>query len=367
MRAEPSDQAVADHYEVLGVDRDAPPEEIKRAFRRLARATHPDANPDDPSAEARFRQVAEAYEVLSDPEKRARYDRGDHLDLGGLFHGPGSVDDLFRSVFEGGGLFGGSGLFGGGASESANARGRDIRLHLAIDLVEAAFGAERTVRFRAAVACEPCSGSGARSGSGTRSCNVCAGTGQVRMARRSALGSLMTVTTCRACRGAGWVIADPCLECRGEGIAEGEKEVSVDVPTGVSEDTRLRIVGDGEAGRQGAPPGDLYIELAVKPHQTFTRHGDDLLYDLPVGIAAAALGTQAEVPLLEGGSEEIKVPAGTQHGDVIRVRGRGTGRLRRRGRGDLLVRMGIDVPTRMSRAERKILRLYAEARGEDVL
>ena len=358
---------MTDHYEVLGVDRDASPEELKRAFRRLARATHPDANPDDPSAEARFRQVAEAYEVLSDPEKRAQYDRGDHLDLSGVFQGAGSFDDILRSVFGDGGLFGGTGMFGGTTADSANGRGRDIRAQLVVDLEEAAFGAERTVRFRAAVACDTCSGSGARSGSGTRSCNICAGTGQVRMARRSAFGSLMTVSTCRACRGAGSVIANPCIDCRGEGVMEGVKEVSVEIPRGVNGDSRLRMIGDGEAGTRGAPPGDLYIELAVKPHRTFTRHGDDLLYELPVGIAAAALGTETDVPLLEGGSERVKVPGGTQHGDVLRVRGKGTGRLRRRGRGDLLVMVGVEVPTRLSRAERKILRRYAETRGEEVL
>ncbi len=357
---------MADHYEVLGVDREATPGEIKRAFRRLARATHPDANPDDPGAEARFRQVAEAYEVLSDPEKRARYDRGDDLDLSGLFHGAGSFDDLLSSVFGDSGLFG-AGMFGGGARDPANGRGHDIRVQLSVDLKEAVFGAERTVRFRAAVACETCSGSGARSGSGTRVCNICAGTGQVRMARRSAFGSLMTVTTCSACRGAGSVIADPCGDCRGEGVTEGEKTVTVEIPAGVTGDSRLRKIGDGEAGRRGSPSGDLYIELAVQPHPTFTRHGDDLMYELPLGIAAAALGTAADVPLLEGGSERVKVPAGTQHGQVIRVRNRGSGRLRRRGRGDLLVMVGIEVPTRLSRAERKILRRYAEARGENVL
>lgn len=361
----PPDRAMADHYEVLGVDRDASPDEIKRAFRRLARATHPDANPDDPSSEARFRQVAEAYEVLSDPEKRARYDRGDHLDLSGLFHGTGSFDDLLRSVFGDGGLFG-AGMFGAGTRDPAGGKGRDIRVQLAIDLEEAAFGVERTVRFRAAVSCDECSGSGARTASATRSCNICAGTGQVRVARRSAFGSLMTVTICSACRGAGSVIADPCGACRGEGITEGEKEVSVEIPAGVTGDSRLRKIGDGEAGRRGSPSGDLYIELAVKPHADFTRHGDDLVYELPIGIAAASLGTDADIPLLEGATQRIKIPPGTQHGQVIRVRNKGTGRLRRRGRGDLLVMVGIEVPTRLSRAERKILRQYAATRGEKV-
>ena len=325
-----------------------------------------DANPDDPGAEARFRQVAEAYEVLSDPEKRARYDRGERSDLGGLFQGAGTFDDLLRSVFGDGGLFTDSGLFGGGIRDTSDSRGRDMRVHLTLDLEEAAFGTVSTVRYRAAVACEACSGSGARSGSATRSCNICSGTGQVRMARRSAFGSLMTVTTCRACRGSGSVIANPCSQCRGEGVLEGEKQVQVEIPAGVSDDSRLRMTGDGEAGRRGAPAGDLYIELGVRPHPLFVRQGNDLFYDLQIGIAAAALGTATDVPLLEGGSSRVEVSAGTQYGSVIRLRGKGTGRLGRRGRGDLFVRVGITVPTRLSRSERKLLRRYAEARGEDV-
>ena len=352
---------MADYYAILEVDRDASPDEIKKAFRRLARSTHPDANPGDPTAEARFRQVAEAYEVLSDPAKRARYDRGDSFDLTGLFQGTGSFDDLLRSVF------GDGGMFGGGLRSARDSRGRDIRVRLSLDLDEAAFGTVRTVRFRAAVTCGDCSGSGARPGTGTRSCNICAGTGQVRMARRSVFGSLMTVTACRACGGAGSVIANPCDRCGGEGITEGAKEVSVEVPTGVSDGSRLRMIGDGEAGMRGASPGDLYIELGVKPHQLFTRQGNDLFYELAIGIASAALGTEADVPLLDGGSERVKVPAGTQHGEVIRLRGKGTGRLGRRGRGDLFVKVGIDVPTRLSRSERQLLRRYAESRGEDIL
>ena len=187
------------------------------------------------------------------------------------------------------------------------------------------------------------------------------------MARRSAFGSLMTVTACRACNGAGSVIADPCDGCGGVGIIEGERETSVEVPTGVSDGSRLRLIGDGEAGRRGAPPGDLYVEIEVRPNDLFTRQGNDLFYELAIGIASAALGTQADVPLLDGGSERVRVPAGTQHGKVIRLRGKGTGRLGRRGRGDLFVRVGIEVPTRLSRSERQFLRRYADSRGEDIL
>ena len=358
---------MADYYAILGVDRDTSPEEIKKAFRRLARVTHPDANPGDPTAEARFREVAEAYEVLSDPTKRSRYDRGDSFDLTELFQGTGSFEDLLGSVFGDGGLFGAGGVFGGGVAGARESRGRDIRVRLSLDLEEAAFGTIRTVRFRAAVTCGACSGSGARPGSGTRSCNICAGTGQVRMARRSAFGSLMTVTACRVCQGAGSVIADPCDGCGGEGITEGQREVSVEVPTGVSDGSRLRLMGDGEAGRRGAPPGDLYVDLEVMPNELFTRQGNDLVYELAIGIASAALGTEADVPLLEGGSERVKVPSGTQHGKIIRLRNKGTGQLGRRGRGDLFVRVGIVVPTRLSRSERQILRRFAESRGEDVL
>ena len=355
-----------DYYALLGVDRGASPNEIKKAFRRLARATHPDANPGDPAAEERFRKIAEAYEVLSDPNKRARYDRGDTLDMAGFFQGA-SFDDLLSSVFGEGGIFGGGSMFGGGGWGRPDTRGRDIRVRLMLDLEEAAFGAVRTVRFRAAVVCGECSGSGARSGTGTRRCAGCAGSGQVRMARRSVFGSVMTLTTCRTCGGEGAVIADPCVGCGSTGMTEGEREVSVEVPKGVDEGNRLRLEGDGEAGRRGGPPGDLYVDLAVKPHGDFIRRGDDLVYEMEIGIAAAALGTAAEVPLLGGGSKRVNIPAGARHGEVVRLRGMGAGRLGRRGRGDLLVLVGIDVPTRLSRSERECLRRYAELRGEDVL
>ncbi len=346
---------MADHYQTLGIDRDASPEAIKKAFRKLARSTHPDANPGDPEAEARFRRIAEAYEVLSDPDRRAQYDRGGDLNLGAFRQGTGGLDDLLRSVF------------GDGFGETRDSRGSDIRVNLALDLEEAAFGVTKTVRFRAALACEKCRGSGARSGSGTRSCNVCAGTGQVRVARRSAFGSLMTVTTCRVCGGAGSVIADPCTACTGEGLVEGEQRVSVDVPAGLNDESSLRIVGKGEAGRRGAPAGDLYVQPVIRPHPLFSRQGDDLLYDLTIGIAAAALGTEVDVPLLEGGSQRVKVSAGSQHGEVIRLRGKGAGRLRGRGRGDMFVRVGVEVPRKLNRKQRNILRRYAESTGEHIM
>lgn len=358
---------MADYYEILGVARTAGQDEIKRAFRKLARETHPDSHPDDPAAEARFRQVAEAYEVLSDPEKRARYDRGDTFDFSSLFGGPGmgSLDDLLRSVFGNGGMFGGAGWEGTG--EGARSRGRDIRLSLALELEEAAFGGQRAVQFRAAVSCETCSGSGARPGSDIRTCAACGGAGRVRVARQSIFGSMMTVAACRDCSGEGTVIEDRCADCSGAGITEGIRETEVEIPPGAEDGTRLRIGRKGEDGARGAAPGDLYVDLTVRPHQLFTRRGSDLFYQIRIGIAAAALGTEVEIPLLGGKTELVRLPAGTQPGEMIRLRGEGTGRLGRRGRGDMFLQVEVDVPRKLGRSEKEILRRYADARGEQVL
>ncbi|MCE2528974.1 MAG: molecular chaperone DnaJ [Acidimicrobiia bacterium] len=350
---------MADYYRTLDVERDASRDEIKRAFRRLARESHPDANPDDPTAEARFREVAEAYEVLSDPERRARYDRGETLDPGSFFHGTGSLDDLMRSVF------GSSSIFGTGTREPRVNRGRDVRVEVVLTLEEAAFGVEKAVVFRTALTCEPCAGSGSGDGAGLRACRICGGSGQVRMARRSVFGSLMTLTTCRACRGDGSVLADPCATCGGEGIREGEKTVQVDIPAGVEAGNRLRLPTRGEAGRRGALAGDLYLDLVIDPHPVFERDGNDLISEVKVGMVAAALGTAVDVPLLDGGTHRIRVSAGSQHGEVIRVPGKGITRLRTSRRGDLFLRIKVIVPTRLSRAQRKLLRQFADAGGEE--
>lgn len=357
---------MADYYEILGVERTAGQDEIKRAFRKLARETHPDSHPDDPTAEDRFRRVAEAYEVLSDPDKRARYDRGDTFDFSSLFGGPGagSLDDLLRSVFGNGGFFGGAGWEGSG--EAPRSRGRDIRLSLAVDLEEAAFGGLRPVQFRAAVSCETCSGSGARPGSDIRTCSSCDGAGRVQVARQSIFGSMMTVAACRACSGEGTVIEDRCPGCSGAGITEGIREAEVEIPPGVEDGTRLRIGRKGEDGTRGAPPGDLYVNLTVRPHDLFIRRGADLLYPIRIGLAAAALGTEVEIPLLGGEAKQVRLPAGTQPGEMIRLRGEGTGRLGRRGRGDMYLQVEVEVPRKLGREEKEILRRYAEARGERV-
>ena len=359
---------MADYYRVLGVEPTAGQDEIKRAFRRLARDSHPDSNPDDPTAEARFRAAAEAYEVLSDPHKRARYDRGDTFDFSGGFPGGFGgagmgLDDLLRSVF------GDSGLFGspGGGRQGTGARGRDVRISLDVDLEEAAFGAQRTVRYRAVVSCESCSGSGARPGSDIQTCGTCDGAGRVQVSRSSIFGSMMTVEACRPCEGAGALILDKCDDCRGAGAVRGEREPTVEIPAGVEDGATLRIGQKGQAGGRGVPAGDLYVDLRVRPHELFTRQGSDLVHQIRIGIAAAALGTEAEIPLLEGGSEQVRIPPAVQPGDLIRLRGKGTGRLGRRGRGDLFVRVEVEVPDKLKRSEKEALRRYAAARGERVL
>ncbi len=346
-----------DYYEVLGVARDAQPEEIKRAFRRIARESHPDANPGDVNAEARFRQAAEAYEVLSDPERRARYDRGDTIDLGDLFGGGGfgGLDDILRSVF------GDAGPFGGG---SGRARGRDVLVRVDVGLAEAAFGTETEVTFRADTLCSVCGGDGAAPGTGRITCATCGGAGQVRVARRSFLGTMMSVTTCPDCQGIGSQVDDPCSECLGSGVEPANQSVSVEVPPGVSTGTRLRLSGRGEAAGPGSSPGDLFVEIVVTPDDRFSREDDDLVHHVALGLSEAALGTEVDVPLIGGGVEKVEIPAGTQPGWATRIRGEGMGRLGRRGRGDMVVVADVVVPVDLSGDEEAALRQYADLRKE---
>lgn len=347
-----------DYYAILGVRREATGEEIKKAFRKLARETHPDANPGDPTAEVRFREVAEAYEVLSDPERRRRYDRGDTVDLGDLFAGFGGFDDLIRSVF------GDSGLFGTAASRGP-ARGRDVLARVEIDLAEAGAGTDAEVRFRAHATCDVCGGDGAAPGSSLETCPTCNGAGSVRMARRGLLGTVMSVAPCDRCQGSGRVVAVPCQGCGGAGVKPEEKVVKVEIPAGVSTGTRLRLTGRGEAAPRGGRAGDLFVEVLVRPDERFERRGDDLVHVVQVGIAEAALGTAVKVPLLEGGQESVDIPAGTQHGWVTSIPGKGMGRLGRRGRGDLLVGVEVVVPRALSPEEEEALRAFADLRGEN--
>lgn len=342
-----------DYYKVLGVPRNATTEEIKRAFRRLARETHPDANREDPTAEARFRELAEAYEVLSDGGRRAAYDRGDTIDLGDLL---GGFDDLLRSVF------GDTGWFGRPAQSAT--RARDLLVYADITLAEAGFGTTTNVSFRSRVTCTECGGDGAAPGAVRSTCHTCGGSGVVRVARRGLLGTMMTLVPCDTCAGQGHIISEVCPGCRGLGTKQGDRSVKVEVPPGVDNGTRLRLNGQGQAGGVGGLPGDLFVEIRVNPDHRFKREGSDLWHEVVVSISLAALGTEVQVPLLEGETEGLKIPAGTQPGWVTRLRGLGMPHLGRRGRGDLIVRVNVVVPTELSEQQEEALRFFAELSGD---
>ncbi|MDH3308635.1 MAG: J domain-containing protein [Acidimicrobiia bacterium] len=347
-----------DYYATLGVNQDATPEDLKKSFRRLARETHPDANPDDPTAEARFREIAEAYEVLSDPEKRRAYDRGDTLDFGDLFGGFG-VEDLLRSVFGDSGLFGTMG-------RTSRRRGRDVFVPVSISLAEAAFGTTSKVAFRGQVICSTCSGTGAAEGTHPATCDQCAGMGSVRVSRRTVLGTMMSVVECDRCKGKGQVVTNPCFDCHGDGTRSEQREALIEIPTGVSDGSRLRLSGQGEASGLGGPAGDLYVEVRVEHDERFERAGDDLVHRVSVGIAQAALGVSLSVPTIDGDDLDLDIPSGTQPGTVIAVPNRGMARLGRRGRGRMLVEVTVAVPADLSAQAAEALRAFAEANSESV-
>jgi molecular chaperone DnaJ len=342
-----------DYYDVLGVPRDAPPEDIKKAFRRLARETHPDANPGDADAEARFRAAAEAYEVLSDPERRSRYDRGDTIDLGDLLSG--GLEDLIASVF------GDSGFFGATTRAASRRRGRDILIAAEIGLDEAFAGTTTEVDFSASLACDTCHGRGAAPGTTAVTCSTCDGAGAIRTARASVFGQLMSVSECPDCRGSGQRVESPCPDCRGTGAVRGRRTMTVEVPPGVDAGTRLRLTAKGEYPGRTGQAGDLYVEIHVRSDDRFERHGVDLHHHLEVDIADAALGMSVEVPLIDGGTRTLDVPAGTQPGSRFRIRGKGMPNVGRRGRGDLVVIADVVVPTKLSRSQRQGLEAYRGA------
>ena len=345
-----------DYYSILGVGRDATTDEIKKAFRRLARATHPDANPGDAGAEARFREAAEAYEVLVDPERRRRYDRGDTIDLSDLFSGFGGFDDILRSVFGEGGLF--------GSQSGRSSRGRDVLARVEVDLASAAFGTDVSVEFHTLATCQNCAGTGAAPESGQSTCPECGGSGSVRMARRSLFGTMMTIGACPTCGGEGVLIVDPCSVCSGSGAVPEDTRVTVEVPAGVASGTRLRLSGRGESGGRSGPPGDLYVEVVVTPDPRFERLDTDLIHQVTLGIAEATLGSRVEVPLLEGGTTDLDIPPGTQPGTVFRLAGLGVPRLGRRTRGDLRVLVEVRIPDQLSAEEESLLRRWSDLRGE---
>jgi len=359
-----------DYYEILGVERSVTEDDLKKAYRKLAVKFHPDKNPDDDSAEAKFKEVGEAYEVLSDASKRAAYDRYGHAAFhggmgggggGGGFHDPFEV---FREVFSGGG---GGGIFeqffgggGGGVDSSGRQRGSDLRYDLQISLEEAARGCEKEIEIRKLDACDPCGGSGAQKGSKAVACPTCRGRGQVVVSR----GFFQVAQTCPACHGTGRIIEKPCHSCQGEGRVEKTSRVKIKIPAGIDSESRLRSTGGGEAGLRGGGSGDLYVVVHIKEHEVFTRNGMDLNCEVPIPFTTAALGGEIRVPTLDG-AVSLKIPAGTQGGSTFRIRGLGMPALQGTAKGDILTYVQVEVPTRLDSEQREVLQKFAELCGEE--
>ena len=360
----------ADYYDLLGVDRSASADELKKAYRKRARAVHPDANPDDPEAEAQFKELSKAYAVLSDDQQRARYDQFGEAGVGGAGGGAN-----FEDMFAGGGLgdifdafFGGGGgnPFGGGARRPTGPpRGQDMEVAVAITFEQSVFGDQVAVDLKLPQTCDTCDGSGAGDGTRPVTCSECSGSGQVRRVRQSVLGQMVSSSPCPRCGGLGEVITTPCQTCRGEGRVTADKSYTIDVPAGVVDGSTLRLTRRGAVGPRGGAPGDLYVHLRVRPHDRYRRDDDDLVTEVPISIAQAALGTTMRLETLDG-DEDLAVPAGTQPGHQFVLRGRGVPRLHGRGRGDLRAIVKVEVPTKLTSDESDLLRTFAEGRGEMV-
>jgi molecular chaperone DnaJ len=353
-----------DYYEVLGVARGATEDDIKRAYRQLARRHHPDVAEDKHAAEDRFKTINEAYEVLSDPERRRMYDRYGHAsNNGGAGSGPfagfGNAEG-FGDIFD---MFFGGQRAAQQQRPAGPARGSDLRYDLEITLEEAYHGTEHPIAFTHLAGCETCKGSGARPGTLISACDRCGGSGVMRSARQTPLGSFVTQTTCNKCNGEGQFVQSPCETCHGRGRLERRRSLTVKIPAGVDDGSRIRIEGSGEAGARGGPSGDLYVYLSVAPHDRFRRDGLDLTVDVPISFAAAALGGKIEVETFDG-PIEVLIPAGTQSGTTHFVRGHGMPAVRRSARGNLLVRTHVVVPNKLTRRQREVLEEYAEIAGD---
>ncbi|MDP9092387.1 MAG: molecular chaperone DnaJ [Actinomycetota bacterium] len=358
-------ESVRDYYGLLGVRRDATPEELKRAYRKLARELHPDVNPDS-AAQERFKEVTTAYEVLTDPEKRRIVDLGgDPLSQGaGTAGNPFSGFGGFGDVFEA--FFGGGAPTGGGRGRRTRVRpGADALLQMSLTLEEAAFGVRRELTVETAVVCETCHGNGCAPGTTPRTCPTCGGVGEIQSVQRSFLGQVMTTRVCSACSGTGEQIATPCPTCGTEGRVRARRTITVDVPAGIEDGMRIRLSGQGEVGPGGGPAGDLYVEISEQPHDTFTREGADLHCTIAVPVTAAALGTDLVLTTLDG-DEKLDIRAGTQTGARLTLRGRGVPRLRSSTRGDLHVHIEVRTPTKLDEAQERLLRELAALRNEDV-
>ncbi len=355
-----------DYYEILGVQRNASTDDLKAAFRRMARQYHPDVNK-APDAEEQFKEVNEAYAVLSDPDKRAAYDRFGHAGV----RGPGGTTDFnvdfsdFADIFGDLFGFGGFGRTSGRRARNMPHRGDDLQYRLDLTFEEAVFGVEKEIEVARDEVCSACGGSGAEPGTTPQRCPTCNGTGEVRQVRQTILGSMVQVATCPTCRGAGETISTPCHVCQGRGFEHHTRKKIVSIPAGVDMGNQIRLAGEGQAGINGGPPGNLYIVVNVKPHKFFRRRDYDILIELTVNVAQAALGAEVEVPTVDG-PDKLKIPTGTQPGKVITLKGKGVPHLRGNGRGDQKVVVNVEVPTRLSGKQKELFEELAKSLGSEV-
>ena len=362
-----------DYYEVLGVSKSASEDEIKKAFRKLARKYHPDVNRDDPKeAEEKFKEANEAYEILSNAERRAQYDQFGHAAFnGGAGGGQGGFGGGFGG-FGGGGFgdifdmfFNGQGGFGGGSRRPGPERGSDLRYNLEIDFKEAAFGKETEINIPRTEECEVCHGSGAAPGTHPETCPQCKGAGQVQFTQNTPFGRMVNMKTCDRCNGEGKIVHSPCKSCGGKGKKRAKRKINVKIPAGVDNGSRLRISNEGEAGMRGGPSGDLYVYIFVKPHKIFSREGTEVICEVPINFVQASLGDEIEVPTLDG-KVKMKIPEGIQSGTILRLKNKGIPSLRGQGRGDQHVRVKVLTPQKLNEQQKQMLRDFATATGESV-
>ncbi len=355
--------AKKDYYETLGIEKDASEEEIKRAFKKAALKYHPDRNPDNKEAEEKFKEMNEAYQVLSDSEKRSRYDQfgtadpsGAGFDSGFDFSGFGGFGDIFGDIFG-----------GGFSSRNQNGprKGADLEYNLSLSFEEAVFGVEKEISSTRSEKCEDCGGSGAKTGTSPKTCDKCGGNGQIKVQRNTAFGSFASMSTCDKCGGKGQIISDPCKTCHGSGKERKNRKIKINVPGGVDTGNVMPLRGQGELGEKGGPPGDLYINIRVAPHKIFKRNGNDIHIESHISFGYASLGTEIKVPTVDG-DVKYKVPAGTQPGTVFRLKGKGIPRVNGHGRGDQYVKVIVDVPKSLNDKQREALKLFMEASGESV-
>ncbi|MFT9497161.1 molecular chaperone DnaJ [Anaerosolibacter sp.] len=356
-----------DYYEVLGVERGADEAAIKKAYRKMAMKYHPDRNPGNKEAEEKFKEANEAYEVLSDANKKARYDQFGHAGVGGNGQGGfegfsgagfGGFDDIFGDIFD---------MFGGGSGRRRNGpqKGADLKYEYTISFEEAAFGADKEISISRHENCDTCHGTGAKPGTDKKTCPQCKGSGEVRYAQRTPLGQFVNVKTCEACHGDGTIIEQPCDTCKGAGKIRKDRKINIKIPAGVDTGSVIPLRGEGEPGTKGGPTGDLYIVLRVRPHEIFQRDGNDVICEIPITFVQAALGDEFVVPTLDG-KVKYKIPEGTQSGTIFRLKGKGIPNLRGYGRGDHYVKVIVEVPKKLNDRQKELLKQFADQMGEDV-